>query len=286
MIEIEEIEIEDVNNENNKKKYNTNNHWKNNLRPDDYDKKNEELDTKNWINNFKNFYLLLNIDYNDLMLLKNMNNLCLIKNEIPELYKEDFETMIKKYEYVDKYLKINGGHFIRTDNVCLKYSKYGNIPYDNIRMIFESILTCSIGHSPLYNTTNELHIYLIPWIKINKSKEFRVFVYKNKITAISQQYMYQSNEILKMKTKDEKNDIINKWINIICIFFNKFIKNKFVSIENYIYDFCILDNDLPYFIEINPFGREYSSGSALFHWINDNDKIYNTENKLYFRYTI
>lgn len=44
-------------------------------------------------------------------------------------------------------------------------------------------------------------------------------------------------------------------------------------------------NNSFYFIEINPFGKNYSSGSACFHWINDNNIILDNS-KINFRFVI
>ena len=49
-------------------------------------------------------------------------------------------------------------------------------------------------------------------------------------------------------------------------------------------DLSFIDNE-PYFIEVNPFGSNYSAGSSLFHWILDEKLLYNTDNIIYFRYT-
>lgn len=56
--------------------------------------------------------------------------------------------------------------------------------------------------------------------------------------------------------------------------------------ETYTYDFAILSNNKPYLIEFNCFGKEYAAGSALFHWLIDEDKLYNSDGKIYFRYTV
>lgn len=40
------------------------------------------------------------------------------------------------------------------------------------------------------------------------------------------------------------------------------------------------------FIEINSFGKEYTSGSSLFHWLIDENKLYSDSEEIYFRYTI
>jgi hypothetical protein len=56
---------------------------------------------------------------------------------------------------------------------------------------------------------------------------------------------------------------------------------------NYTFDLVLLNDSTFYFIEPNSFGKEYSAGSALFHWINDSDILLNEScNEIEFRYTI
>jgi hypothetical protein len=285
MIHVEKIDLLDVKS-NDKIKYNTNNHWVDNVKPIDYSQINELTETKKWINLFRKIYFVVNLDFADLFMLKNMYNVCLIKNSIPDLYQEEIEYLIKKYSYVDDYLKYNGGHFVRCENVSLKYGKHGCIPYSSFKEILESILTSPVGHSPLYEYLKELRLYLIPWVTIDKFKEFRVFVYKQKITAISQQHLYESNLLLSNLKESELKILINSWIDIITSYFDSNIKNKISVLSNYSYDFAILEDNKPYFIEINPFGKEYSSGSSLFGWIIDEQKLYNTDGDIYFRYCV
>lgn len=282
---IEQIELFDVKLYD-KIKYNSNNHWLDDIKPTDYIEKNKLSETKNWIDYFKKFYLVVNFDKSDLALLKSMQNLCQIKNSISSLYTDDIDYLVDKYKYIDDYLKINGGHFVRCENVSLKYGIHGCKPYTSIKQILESILTSPIGHTPIYEAITELRIYLIPWTIINNFKEFRVFVHKNKITAISQQHLYESNVLLSVLNENEKKEIIYQWIDIISDYFNTSIKNKLSYMSNYVYDFAILEHNKPYFIEINPFGKEYSSGSSLFHWLIDESKLYNTEGNIFFRYCI
>ena len=285
MFQIEEIELSDVK-ENDKIKYNSNNHWIGDIKPDDYDEQNKLTETKNWINLFRKFFMVINFDSSDLSILKSMHNICLLRNSISHLYEDEIEFLTNKYKYVDDYLKMNGGHFVRCENVSLKYGKHGCIPYTSLKQILESILTSPNGHSPLCEFITELRIYLIPWTIINQFKEFRVFVYKNNITAISQQHLYYSNKLLSVLNPNDKNQLIRQWIDIITNYFNNHIKNKITFISNYVYDFAILDDNKPYFIEINPFGKEYSSGSSLFHWLIDESKLFNTEGNIFFRYCI
>ena len=282
MYYIEQIDLHDVKS-NDKIKYNTNNHWINDIRPNNYIETNKLTETKNWIDLFRKIYVTINVDPSDLSMLKSMYDVCLLKNAISGLYKDETEYLINKYKYVDDYLKISGGHFIRCENVSLKYGKYGCIPYTSFKQILESILTSPIGHSPLYEKSTELRLYLIPWTTIHKFKEFRVFVYKNQITAISQQHLYESNDLLSGLEDDDKKLLINSWIDVITSYFDSHVKHRVTFLSNYVYDFAILD-DKPYFIEINPFGKEYSSGSSLFHWLIDEKKLYNTDGNIFFRY--
>ena len=50
-------------------------------------------------------------------------------------------------------------------------------------------------------------------------------------------------------------------------------------------DAVILEDGTLYFIEINSFGKEYAAGSALFHWLIDEDELYSDGSTIYFRYT-
>jgi hypothetical protein len=109
-------------------------------------------------------------------------------------------------------------------------------------------------------------------------------VYNNKITCISQQnlysVLYDENTIQQIPEK----------LTIILEYFENVIKNKINWINNYSYDFAIIENNTPYFIEMNSFGREYAAGSALFHWILDEKILYNSfetgDNRVEFRYTV
>ena len=108
-----------------------------------------------------------------------------------------------------------------------------------------------------------------------------MFVCNNKITAILQQNLYY-------KLYDELSiSKIPENLQIIIDYFTKEIVTKINWISSYSYDFAIVDGN-PYFIEMNCFGKEYAAGSALFHWLLDEDVLYGKsgENVIEFRYTI
>jgi hypothetical protein len=287
---ITKINYEDI--QENNKNYNTQNHWIDNIKPIDYIKKQEEIYTNKWINKFPFKYITIEFDESDINKLKEMNNFYILQNRLSDIHETYIDIITTKYNKknnIDEILK--SGKFIRTESVSLKYGIHKCGPYYNIKQIIESIVSCPLDHTPLHDLTynsKKLTLYIIDWVIINKYKEFRMFVYNNQITAISQQHLYNKNEYLSKFTKDEQNKIINKWIFIIQAYFNSYMIHNITHIDNYVCDIALI-NDIPYFIELNPFGKEYSSGSALFHWIHHEDILYGNYTKIpkaiYFRYT-
>jgi hypothetical protein len=128
------------------------------------------------------------------------------------------------------------------------------------------------------------------WIDILPEYEFRVFVYQNKITAISQQNLYSllldTNPNISSNTFELE---IKKKLDIIVEYFYNTIVYKVDWINSYSIDIAIV-NSQAYFIELNSFGKEYAAGSALFHWLLDESILFNkletNENTIEFRYTI
>ena len=78
-------------------------------------------------------------------------------------------------------------------------------------------------------------------------------------------------------------------VEIIVDYFNEVITKKITHVENYVMDLAIIgemQEEVVYFIEINSFGADYSSGSALFHWKHDEAILLNDrDNNVVFRYT-
>jgi hypothetical protein len=282
---IKPISIDDVL-ANDKKSYNTNNHWVDDIRPIDYDKVISQTNTNKWIEQFKSYKKIIIDTKQDLYWMKKAYEIGSKTKRFPHMYDDELEDMINKYKHLDEIFD-GTEYFIRTENVSLKEGVHGVGPYKDFKSIIESIVTCRLGHSPLYEDTSSIILYLTKFQhNLNGLREFRVFIHKNKITAISQQSLYDINDILESLNDKEKNDLINKWINIIITYFDSDVKQKITHIDSYVMDFAILDDDSPYFIELNSFGKEYASGSALFGWIQDYDILYGLcGDVIEFRYT-
>ena len=201
---------------------------------------------------------------------------------LSHLYQDELDEFLHDYKHIQESMFCNSSHyFVRCENVSLKYGQHGIGPYHSLKMIIESLVSCIEGHKPIYHDTTYIVVYLLPFIPMEPHKEFRVFVHNNRITAISQQDVHSV-------FKELNDNVITEYYKIVSEYFYQNINYLITEKQNYTYDFVILPDGKPYFIEMNSFGPQYAAGSALFHWITDYDLLHQDicNPKVYFRYTI
>lgn len=258
-------------------RYNSNNHWADDVKPNDYYTEIDKFNTINWINKINRTHFTIDINEDcDLQFLSKLSFLGKISGRLSPLLYDDITTFVKKYE--EKYAELfNKGtkYFVKCENVSLKYGHHGLIPYTNFRTIIESLITCPYGHTPIYSDTKKLTIFLFEWIELEQSHEYRVFVKDSQITCISQQFIYEKFDLDENTIKNNITTILDSFDDII---------NK-TGYTTFSYD-VVLIQSIAYFIEPNSFGKEYAAGSALFHWIIDFDKLYGIDGKIYVRYIV
>jgi len=286
------IESSDVN-KYDKERFNSNNHWENDQMPDDYMEVLNMTNTKSWIDLFRSAYETLEVDYADIAWMKKAYAIGKTTGKFSKCYSDELEQTLEKYKPITDVLfpEGNPGYFIRTENVSLKHGCHGVGPYTNFRDVLESTCSCIHGHTPVDLHTTEMKFYILPWIKIIPDKEFRVFVCKKQITAISTQRCYQINQTLRdIESDDEREELIRSWVHILVTYIDS-IKDL-IPLASYSIDIALVGDSetslSPYLIELNSFGKEYASGSSLFHWLLDEDIMYDLrgEKKVYFRYII
>lgn len=253
---------------NNATKFNSHNHGD---KPDDY----VEKSLQTCFSSFKHLKLYKTIDLPIERWMLDAYEIGVITGRFPKNYIEELN------DYCDRNCHLNEHfdkpYFIRTEDVSLKTGCHGKDPYTNIRSIIESIVTCGFGHSVPIKPPG-IKLYLIEPVSIDPDLEFRVFVHHGRVTAISQQHLYMRNKTLN---DSMANDVANK----IIAFTTNMDANMDLPVRSYVMDLAIVNDDV-YFIELNPFGSAYGSGSALFHWSTDNDLLYGKLNDVEMRYTI
>lgn len=281
IIVVEEIDVTDVIN-NDKAKYNSNNHWENEVMPSDYYEVISQGELSKWVDRFKT-YQKIEIHPREYPWLVEASNSGKFTGRFPGTCKEELYDLIASHPTGDLF---NGrGYFVRCNNVSLKCGMHGSGPYYDLKSIVESSVTCIHGHSPVYPGISKLTFYLIEWVKITPDREFRMFVCNNRVTAISQQYTTRRNKELTGEENRERK--AQEWVKILLEYWATEIQPRITHISSYTIDIAILDDGRPYFIEINCFGKEYAAGSSLFHWLLDKEKLYGHQaNTVFFRYAV
>ena len=237
---------------------------------EDYDKLITSTNYEKWMH----LYDKKELSENKLIFLSNdiieklikIGNICVVKGKFSQLVKDEIDEI---KIYLENNINLNGEYFIKLNSASPKDSPYG-CKINSILNIIETIVTSkrcmiSVKHTGLH------YIVLKPWSKnINIKNELRIFVYKNKITGISQ---YDWYERCQFKNKNLEKIFDN--INILVSKIN--LETHYIS---YIVDVHIEFDDSIKFIEINPWGP---SGSCLFEWKRDFDQLHGKTNFIEFR---
>jgi len=282
MINIKKISLAEVL-ENDKILYNVNN-----IKPipEDYHEKINKGNTKNWIDLFhKNNYRTIILDKKDLKWMYKAFIIGSQTGRFSHMFEDSLDETCKKYRNT-----IIKNNFVRTEKVSLKEGMFGIGPYNSLEDIIKSMCTSKFGHVCFLEDDLECKIYLMNWVDIIPDNEFRIFVYNNKITCISNQHLYRENVWLSSLEDDIiKTNVVKK----ILVYFDSNIKEKMSYMGEYSMDLALIkirdeigdQDDTPYFIEPNSFGGNYASGSSLFHWVIDHNIMYGKTNSLEFRFT-
>jgi len=180
-------------------------------------------------------------------------------------------------------------YFIRLNQSSPKDKSCGPFLISQIKEIVDSLITSRRINLAL-NASLKLRkpdtLYFIPWRNDwNHNLEFRVFVHERKVVCISQYVTTKYTGWNKENIKPVSLKILEYCNNHII---PKFELNSFV-----VDVICVSQNNIPIIdssthfdvelVEFNPFGKELSSGSALFHWLNDS-AMYGTGENVIVRY--
>lgn len=117
--------------------------------------------------------------------------------------------------------------------------------------------------------------------EFDNSKEVRVFVHNRKVTGISQYHWYEVEYFNKFTDKQLIlicNNIIDyvekELVNLVC--------DK-IGVDSLTVDILVREDLSLKLVELNSFGYWLAAGSCLFSWIEDRDKLYGKDNKVYFK---
>ena len=111
-------------------------------------------------------------------------------------------------------------------------------------------------------------IMIRQWEHIDPANEFRCFIYKNRMTAISQYHCYTHFKKLQGRETDIRDTIYQFYLKIF----------QYLPYEDCVMDVILCPNSElgVKIVEFNSFGCDAMSGSALYNWERDKNILYAT----------
>jgi hypothetical protein len=205
----------------------------------------------------------------DLIMIRNVTGRDLCDKDFEPWYCNGFADMVNTA--LEKYLlpiQSPIGAFVKLSQKSPKKGFVKIRPCFTFRDVMDLITSSKELIKYLNIGTESNYLILCPYIKLDRKDEYRVFVINNKIKAISQQQCY---------TRYGYRDIIDQMKTIIKWFNNINFKYEYATLDVLVVkDECLL-------LEINPPGDWGSSGSSLFHWIDDSNIFYNDNDQIVVR---
>jgi len=132
---------------------------------------------------------------------------------------------------------------------------------------------------------NDDTIYFVKYnFEWNNKREFRVFIYKGKVTCISQYSSYDKSVFSGQSTAKIKDNVrkIADWLEgeilpTVCARINTLNVTADIYFDEVRSESCLK------IIELNSFGYWLAAGSSLFHWLKDKSKLYNENSDIWVR---
>lgn len=261
--------------------FNSSNHQaKTGKSPDDYHDTIARFDTRHWIRAFHPTHDTITIPQQSIGWLWEALKIGSMHRRVPKQYEDEIEELAKSLE---SSFPPGAPRFVRTDKTSLKTGIHGAGPYLTAKQVVESIVTCRMGHHAFDRNDDTITLYILPWIDMERDREFRVFVYNGTVTAISQQFIHQRNEWLSQLNDVDVQNVAEKLTHFVECTVVPNLGTTQVQ-DTFVLDSVFLGDGSIYCIEVNPFGAEYTSGSACFHWLRDGD-ILHGRTRSEFRFT-
>lgn len=236
--------------------------------PEDYRDVIARCDARHWIHAFHPGHTSVTIPRKEVGWLWDALAIGSLRKRIPKQYEDEIEELAKA---IEPSFPPGPPRFVRTDRTSLKTGVHGAGPYHTAKQVVESMVTCRLGHHPFERTDETITLYIMPWLELDKDKEFRVFVHAGRVTAISQQFIYQSNAWL---TRMDETGVGHVADTIVSFVERSVVPKLRPTLDSFVLDLVAVGDDATFHpIEINPFGAEYTSGSACFHWLEDADVL-------------
>jgi hypothetical protein len=295
------IHIEYIDNVLNHKNFNSNNHEKD---PNDIEIKNLDYKTELSKTYLSKYMDLINyplewtyhLTMAESKLLAKICEIGILVTRRPKIYDDELEEIERRLK--DNW--IDGQWFMRMNQSSPKDSSV-KLPYKSASDVINAIITSKRSFKAISDDIDRNILPVLYFVRYDPNwqigREMRCFVRNRKLTAVSQ-YEWFKYKFFCDRTESELITIaknVNTFIASVIDELCERCGTNDVVADIYLNDdlthgdsagsdeHCSSDRQSLKIIELNSFGYWLASGSALFHWIIDKDKLYNTNGDIYFR---
>jgi hypothetical protein len=192
--------------------------------------------------------------------LKTASLLCSKTGQYENVFRDHMHALMVRHGPAVDALLSQGLTFVRGSRCSCKYGTSDLRPFSSAAQVFDALIRAPRFHTPVKDVSGEntLALWFFPWVDI--LVEYRVFVHCRRVTAISQQVWYSP---YKGPDLGANLDLVARMCKAAEA------TTAGADLDSAVADVALLHDGSVYVIELNPFGQQYPSGSALFHWKTD-----------------
>ena len=223
--------------------------------------------------------LAFQLDVEDCRNLSKAGQVGILTKKYPMLYEDEMQVVEAKLHPLP-----NPPYFARLSRCSTKGGQGGVGPFYTAKQIVTALVT-SHRCVDAFESLQPVGLYLLPYCAhFNCDKEFRVFVNRNVVTAVSQYNeaedcgwgKYTDTDLLKIA--DNTMALLDKLLK-------QALALKLTLPTCFTFDvLCHADQDFDVeLIELNSFGAQLAAGSCLFDWVKDYDLLYGLSDTLELR---
>lgn len=194
----------------------------------------------------------------------------------PRLYEDELELIEAKLQPLP-----SPPYFARLSRCSTKGGQGGVGPFYTAKQIVTALVT-SYRCVNVFERQEPVGLYLLPFCShFDCNKEFRVFVCKNRVTAISQ-YNEAEDCGWGAYSDTDLTKVVDHTVILLVATLKQAAVLKLALPASFTLDvFCHADQDFAVeLIELNSFGAQLAAGSCLFDWVKDYEMLYGMSNTL------
>ncbi len=200
----------------------------------------------------------------------------ILTKRYPRLYEDELELVEAKLQPLP-----SPPYFARLSRCSTKGGQGGVGPFHTAKQIVTALVT-SYRCVNVFERQEPVSLFLLPFCShFDCDKEFRVFVCKNRITAISQ-YNEAEDCGWGACSDTDLTNIVDHTVILLVAMLKQAAVLKLALPASFTLDvFCHADQDFAVkLIELNSFGAQLAAGSCLFDWVKDYEMLYGLSNTL------